>query len=80
MLIKHEEVCLSINGTQSVMLEKWTIDFKNYLKKQIPVPFEIYADSEYNLESVKSYEGSFSEKYQDHVLAYKLICVDDEFT
>ena len=39
VLTKHKEVCLSINGAQSVR----TIEFKNYFK-QIPVPFKIYAD------------------------------------
>ena len=76
------EVCLSINGTQFVRFEKGTIEFKNYFK-QIPVPFKIYADFECNLKSVESYEGSYSKKYQDHVpcsFAYKLVCVDDEFT
>ena len=32
---------------------------KSHLK---PVPFEIYADFESNLESVKSYEGFYSKK------------------
>ena len=53
---------MSINGAQSVRLEKGTIEFKNYFK-QIPVPFKIYAHFECNLESVKSYEGSYSKKY-----------------
>ena len=82
VLTKHKEVCLSINGAQSVRLEKGTIEFKNYFK-QIPVPFKIYADFECNLKSVESYEGSYSKKYQDHIpcsFAYKLVCVDDEFT
>ena len=82
VLTKHKEVCLSINGAQSVRLEKGTIEFKNYFK-QIPVPFKIYTDFECNLKSVKSYEGFCSKKYQDHVpcsLAYKLVCVYDEFT
>ena len=77
-----KKVCLSINGTQSVRLDKRTIDFKNYFK-QIPVPFIIYADFECNLKTVESYEGSYSKKYQYHVpcsFAYKLVCVDDEFT
>ena len=63
-------------------LEKGRIEFKNYFK-QIPVPFKVYVDFEYNLESVESYEGSYSKKYQDHVpcsFAYKLVCVDDKFT
>ena len=59
VLTKHKEVCLSINGAQSVRLEKGTIEFKNYFK-QIPVPFKIYADFECNLERVESYEGSYS--------------------
>ena len=82
MLTKHKKVCLSINGAQSVRLDKGTTEFKNYFK-QIPVPFKIYADFECNLKTVESYEGSYSKKYQYHVpcsFAYKLVCVDDEFT
>ena len=82
VLIEHKEVCLSINGAQSVRLEKEAIEFRNYFK-QIPVPFKIYADFECNLENVESYEGSYSKKYQDHIpygFAYKLVCVGDKFT
>ena len=43
VLKELKEVCLSINGAQSVRLEKGTIEFKNYFK-QIPVSFKIYAD------------------------------------
>ena len=32
-LTKHKEVCLSINGAQSVRLEKGTIEFKKYFKQ-----------------------------------------------
>ena len=39
VLTKHKEVCLSINGAQSVRLEKRTIKSKNYFK-QIPGPFK----------------------------------------
>ena len=73
---------LSINGAQSVRLEKGTIEFKKYFK-QIWVPFKVYADFECNLENIESYEGSYSKRYKDHVLysfAYKLICADDKFT
>ena len=59
VLTEHKEVCLSINGAQSVRLEKGTTKFKNYFK-QIPVPFKIYADFECNLKSVETYEGSYS--------------------
>ena len=57
MLIKHKENCLSINGKQSVKLEKGIIE--NY-SKQIPVPFKIYADFECNLRGVESHEGSYT--------------------
>ena len=81
MFAKHKEACLSINGVQSVRLEKETIEFKNCFKK-IPVLFKIYADFESNLKSVEIYEGSYSKKYQDHVpcsFAYRLVCNDDRF-
>ena len=63
----HNRVCLSINSAQSIRLEKGTIEFKNYFK-QIPVPFKIYADFECNLESVESYEGSYSKVSRSHSL------------
>ena len=56
---EHKEVCLNINGAQSVRFERGTIEIKNYFK-QIPVPFKVYTDFECNLESVESYEGSYS--------------------
>ena len=61
VLIKHKENCLSINGKQSVILEKGIIEFENYFK-QIPVPFKIYADFECNLRGVESYESSYTKK------------------
>ena len=61
VLTKHKENCLSINGKQSVKLEKGIIEFKNYFK-QIPVPFKIYADFECNLKSVECDEGSYTKK------------------
>ena len=57
VLIKHKEHCLSINGKQSVYLEKGIIEFENYFK-QLPVPFKIYTDFECNLRDVEIYEGS----------------------
>ena len=59
VLTEHKEVCLSINGAQTVRLEKGTTEFKNHFKK-IPVPFKIYAHFECNLNSVESYESSCS--------------------
>ena len=61
VLIKHKENCLSINGKQSVKLEKGIIRFKNYFK-QIPVPFKIYADFECNLRGFECYEGFYTQK------------------
>ena len=82
MVTEHKEVCLGINGTQSLRLEKGTIGFKTYFK-QIPAPFKIYADFECDLEGAGSYEGSHSKTYQNHIpcsFTYKLVCVDDKFT
>ena len=82
LLTDHKQISLSVNGTQSERLEKVTTEFKNYFQ-QIPVLFKVYADFECNLESVESYEGSYSEKYQDHIpcsFVYKLVCVYDKFT
>ena len=53
VLIKHKGNCLSINGKQSVKLEKGIIKFENYFK-QIPVPFKIYADFECNLKKLNA--------------------------
>ena len=81
-MTKHKNVCFSINSAQSLRLEKRTIEFQNSFK-QIPVPFKIYADFECNLESIESYEGSYSKKYQEHIscsFAYKLVCVVYKFT
>ena len=82
MLTEHKKVCVSINGGQSVRLEKGAIEFKNYFK-QIPVPFKIYADFECNLKNVECYEGTYTKKYHEHVpcsYAYKVVCIDDRFS
>ena len=42
----------------------------------------MYVDFECNLESIESYEGSYSKGSQDHIpcsFAYKVVCVDDKF-
>ena len=81
-MMKNKENCLSINGTQSVILEKGIIEFENYFK-QIPVPFKIYADFECNLRGGKCCEGSYTKKCKDHIpcsFAYKVVCIDDRFT
>ena len=82
VLIKHKENCFSVNGKQSVKLQKVIIEFKNCFK-QVPVSFKIYADFECHLIDVESYEGSQTKKHQDHIpssFAYKIACVDDRFT
>ena len=83
VLIKHKENCLSINGKQSVKLEKGIIEFENYFK-QIPVPFKIYADFECNIKSVESYEGPYTQKeYQDYIpcsFTCKVAWIDNSFT
>ena len=84
-LIECKENCLIINGKQRVELKSESITFKNYFK-QLPVSFKIYADFECILKKVESsskINGSFAEKYQDHVpcsFAYKLVCVDNKFS
>ena len=81
-MINHKEDCLSINGKQSVNLEKGIIEFENYFK-QLPAPFKIYADFECNLRDVKIYEGSYTKKYHNHVpcsYIYKVVCIDDRFS
>ena len=80
VLNNHKEGYLNTNCTQSVKLEKGTIEFKN-LFKQIQVQFKIYADFECILTSAEKYEGSRSKKYQDHIpcsFTYQLLCVDDK--
>ena len=70
------------NGAQSVIVEKGTIEFKNY-SKQIPVPFKIYADFECNLVDVEICEGLYTKKYQVHIpcsFAYKRVCINDRVT
>ena len=82
VLIKHKEDCLSINGVQSVDVEEGIIEFENYFK-QLPVPFKTYVDFEFNLRDVEISEGSYTEKYHEHVLcsyAYKVVCIDARFS
>ena len=82
VLIKHKEDCLSINGQQSINLEKGTIEFKTYFK-QLPVQFKIYADFACNLKNVECYEGTYTKKHHEHVpcsYAYKVVCIDDKYS
>ena len=82
VLPKHKEDYLSINGKQSIKLEKETIEFENYFK-QIPVQIKSYDNFECNLNGVESCQGSYTQKYQYHIpcsFAYKVVCDDDRFT
>ena len=72
VLIKHKEDCLSINGKQSVNLEKGIIKFENYFK-QLPVPFKIYGDFECNLRDAEIYEGSYTKNIMNMFLVVMLL-------
>ena len=73
---------MSTNGAQSVIVEKGTIEFKNY-SKQIPIPFKMYADFDCNLVDVDICEGLYTKKYQVLIpcsFAYKRVCINDRVT
>ena len=72
MFTEHKGVCLSINGAQSVILEKEKVGFENYFK-QIPVPFNFYADFECNLKSVESHEGFYSKKKKIKITFFEVL-------
>ena len=70
------------NGCQAVSYESETIKFANY-NKQIPILFEIYADTECFLKHSNSYEGEYTIRYQEHLpnsIGAKLRCIGDRFT
>ena len=80
--IVYKENCLSVNGQNSINLEKETIEFKNY-SMQWPVPFKTYADFERNLRNVEYYEGTYTKKYHEHVpcsYTYKVVCINDKYS
>ena len=52
LLLKHQEVCLKINGKQTVKLRSGSNKFKNNFK-QLAVPFKFYADFECYVKGVK---------------------------
>ena len=84
-MIEHKENYLIINGKECVKLKSGSITFKNYFK-QLPVPFKTSAYFECFLKGVKSSDknnGSYTEKYQAHILcsfAYKVVCGDNKFS
>ena len=71
VLIKHKEICLQINGKQSIKLRSGSIKFKIYFK-QLPVPHS----------HGTSNNASYTKKYMAHIpciFAYKVVSVDDRF-
>ena len=86
ILLKHKEVCIEINGEQSIKMPEVgsKIEFKNY-NKQMQAPFVIYADFEAITEPVHgcqpSNQQSFTEAYQKHTdcgYGYKVVCCYDD--
>ena len=81
-MVKHKEICLKISGEETVKLKSDFTEFKNYFS-QIPAPFQIHADFECILKSVKSNEGFYTDNHQNHIpcsFSYKLVCVDNKFS
>ena len=70
VLTEHKEVCLKINGKQTVKLSSGSIKFTDYFK-QLAVPFKIYVDFDCNIKRVKcsdrSENTSCTVKGQDHI-------------
>ena len=90
ILNDHKENCIIINGTQGIeMPDKYLKILKfNGFKKQLPVPFVIYADFEAITEKIDNCQRndnkSYTEAYQNHRdcgYGYKVVCCyDDKFT
>ena len=90
ILNNHKENCILINGTQGIKMptKKENILKFNGFKKQLPVPFVIYADFEAITEKIDSCQPndnkSYTEAYQNHQdcgYGYKVVCCyDDKFT
>ena len=74
-MTEHKEICLKINGKQTVKFRKDSIKFKNYFK-QLAVLFEVYADFECILKKLQSDDkisgsgnnASYTEKCQSHIV------------
>ena len=78
VLTERKNVCLKINATQYVGLEKEAIEFKNYFK-HIPVSFKIYADFERNLKSVERYEGFHSKTKKKIKITFLVVLLTSVF-
>ena len=83
ILKNHSELCMVLNGKQGIQMpnnDNNKLKFEN-TRKEIPVPFVIYADFEAITERVQNCQPdnnkSFTEEYQKHTdcsYAYKLVC------
>ena len=62
ILNNHKKPCSLINGCQAVDYESQTIKFTNY-QKQVPIPFQIYADTECFLKRTNSFEREYTIRY-----------------
>ena len=79
ILSQHKKQCLLINESQTVKYETRIIKFKNY-EKQIPIPFKIYADTEFLLKRININESKYTKLYQKHIpnsKGAKLVCMDN---
>ena len=82
ILNNHKERCLLINDTQAVRYETRIIKFKNY-EKQVPIPFQSYADTECFLKRINIDECKHTKLYQKHIpnsIGAKLVCIDNRLT
>ena len=93
VLANHVNNCLTINGAQAINMPKQgenILKFNNF-RKQLPVPFVIYADFEAIAKKVQGCEQceemkdkdrrSYTEAYQTHEdcgYGYKVICCYDD--
>ena len=86
VLSNHIKEGLLINGRQAVNYESETIKFTNY-EKQVPIPFKVYADTQFVLKRTNSYKGEHKNIKNNHIsrtfsnsIGAKLVCIDDRFT
>jgi len=89
LLEDHVTDCFAINGTQKTSLpseKDKTLEFVNH-KKQLKVPFIIYADFESITEPIHIAESDPQKSqtcgYQLHTpcsFAYKVVCIDNKYT
>ena len=90
VLNKHKTDSIVINGKQAIRIPSKgenILKFQNY-KRQLQVPFAIYADFEARTEKLQSCKPndnkSYTESYQKHSdrgFGYKVVCCyDDKYT